>query len=98
MDKVLFERLIESAKQMVAIEKGGLEVLAHRIYMHKIPNAKAIRTQLHLKQAEFAHLLGVSPNLVQSWEIGRRTPNGAARKLLAAIEQQPSLIAFLQSL
>ncbi|MDD2156621.1 NadS family protein [Glaesserella parasuis] len=98
MEKELFERLMESAREMVAIEKGEIEVPPHRIHIHKIPNVKAIRTQHQMKQAESASLLGVSQNLVQSWEIGRRTPNGAARKLLAIIEQQPELIPVLQGL
>jgi len=98
MEKRLFERLVQGLEEMVAIEKGEVEVSSHRIHVHKIPNTKAIRTQHHLKQAEFALLLGVSTNLVQSWEIGRRVPNGAARKLLAIIEQQPNLVPLLQSL
>lgn len=98
MEKELFEQLIASAREMVAIEKGEVQVPPHRIHTYKIPNVKAIRAQHRMKQAEFALLLGVSQNLVQSWEIGRRTPNGAARKLLAIIEQQPNLVPVLQNL
>ncbi len=98
MEKKLFDRLIQGLEEMVAIEKGEIEVPPHRIHIHKIPNVKAIRTQHQMKQAEFASLLGVSQNLVQSWEIGRRTPNGATRKLLAIIEQQPNLVPVLQNL
>ncbi|EQA14198.1 NadS family protein [Glaesserella parasuis] len=98
MEKKLFDRLIQGLEEMVAIEKGEIEVPPHRIHIHKIPNVKAIRTLHQMKQAEFASLLGVSQNLVQSWEIGRRTPNGAARKLLAIIEQQPNLVPVLQNL
>lgn len=98
MDKKLFERLVQGLEEMVAIEKGEVEVPPHRIHTYKIPNVKAIRAQHRMKQTEFALLLGVSPNLVQSWEIGRRIPNGAARKLLAIIEQQPNLVPVLQGL
>lgn len=61
MEKKLFERLMESAREMVAIEKGEIEVPPHRIHIHKIPNVKAIRTQHQMKQAEFASLFRRKP-------------------------------------
>lgn len=98
MDKELFERLINSAEQMVAIEKGELEVYPENIHRFRIPNTKKIRTDSHLKQDEFAKALGVSKSLVQSWETQRRIPNGSSLKLLFLLEKQPSLIDELRAL
>lgn len=98
MDKKLFERLIKSAEQMVAIEKGELEVPPENIHRFRIPNTKKIRADSHLKQEEFAQALGVSKSLVQSWETQRRIPNGSSLKLLFLLEKQPDLINELRAL
>ncbi|MDG6234593.1 hypothetical protein [Glaesserella parasuis] len=50
MEKELFERLMESAREMVAIEKGEIEVPPHRIHIHKIPKTKVSRTKISLKK------------------------------------------------
>lgn len=97
MEKDLFERLLKSAEQMVAIEKGELEVPAENIRTFKIPDVKTIRSGTRLKQAEFAEALGVSTALVQSWETRRRVPNGSSRKLLLILEKHPGLIQELQA-
>lgn len=98
MEKELFERLVKSAEQMVAIEKGELKVSSDSITTFKLPDVKKIRAQTQLKQNEFASLLGVSTALVQSWESARRTPNGPALKLLAMLERQPQLFETLKSI
>lgn len=98
MDKALFNRLVTGPEQMVAIEKGELQVPPENIYAFRIPNVKDIRRTTRLKQDEFAKALGVSTSLVQSWETQRRVPNGACRKLLLMLEKQPGLITELQAL
>ncbi len=50
MEKELFERLMESAREMVAIEKGEIEVPPHRIHRHKIPKPKVSRTKISLEK------------------------------------------------
>lgn len=98
MEKALFERLIKSAEQMVAIEKGELSVPTENIHTFEVPNVKALRTEFNLKQNEFAQLLGVSKALVQSWELNRRVPNGSSLKLLKMLEKQPNLVHTLQAI
>ncbi|WP_164550728.1 hypothetical protein [Avibacterium volantium] len=55
MKKQIFDRLIKSAEQMVAIEKGKMIPLANSITTFHIPNIKKIRanTQLKQKRPEF---------------------------------------------
>jgi putative transcriptional regulator len=50
----------------------------------------AIRQKLHVSQAVFAELLGISTVLAQSWEQGRRIPHATARRLLDEINRDPS--------
>lgn len=40
------------------------------------PVRKAIREAVHVSQSEIARALGVSPQAVQMWEAGARTPRG----------------------
>ncbi|OBX11585.1 NadS family protein [Gallibacterium genomosp. 3] len=98
MDKNLFDRLIKSAEQMVAIEKGELQPAPNTVTKFRIPDVKKKRANTHLKQNEFAELLGVSTALVQSWETSRRVPNGPALKLLYIIENQPKILETLKAI
>ena len=50
----------------------------------------ALRKSLNVSQALFAHLLGVSPVLVKSWEGGVRRPSPMARRLFDTIRANPA--------
>jgi putative transcriptional regulator len=50
----------------------------------------ALRDRLGISQGLFAKLLGVSRKLVEAWEAGSRTPSAMARRLLGAIDRDPS--------
>jgi putative transcriptional regulator len=52
---------------------------------------KKIRAELGVTQGTFATVVGVSRKTVEAWETGRYTPDGAARRLLSIIEQDPKL-------
>lgn len=94
MDDKLFADLLASTEEAVAIEQGRRPAAALREY--ELPDVKALRSRLHLKQDELACALGVSKSLVQSWEQNRRFPDGAPLKLLRLLEKQPALLQELQ--
>ena len=96
MEDNLFNDLIASAEEMVAIESGDVQAGITREYQR--PDSKQIRKNLHLKQDEFAAAIGVSTSLVQSWEQQRRYPDGASLKLLRLLEVKPEIITQLQSI
>ncbi len=75
--------------------KAGRVALRTRKLAQPAP-AQKIRAQLHLSQAEFASLMGVSPRTVQDWEQGRRKPSGPAEALLRIAEQHPEVFAHLE--
>jgi putative transcriptional regulator len=58
----------------------------------QVPDVSAIRTKTRLSQSQFAELLGVSVRTLQDWEQGRRSPSGAARKLLLVVEKNPQAV------
>lgn len=68
---------------MAAARAAALE----GIPAHGVANidAKAVRARTGLTQDEFARRFGLSPDALQNWEAGRRTPDAAARVLLAVI-------------
>lgn len=96
MDKQLFNDLLNATQEMVNIEQGKQTATIMREYDR--PNTKAIRTQLGLKQDEFAKAIGVSTSLVQSWEQNRRYPDGAPLKILRLLEKKPEYISELQAI
>lgn len=98
MEKKLFEDLANSMAEMVAIEKGEFVPAPENIHRRVLPDVKAIRKTAGMKQAEFADAMGLSVDLVRSWEQQRRIPSGLALKILCLIEQQPGIISSLKSI
>ena len=79
--------------QEVKAHKASMKVLrTHRLKKPAPP--QLIRSKLHLSQAAFAGLMGVSLRTVQDWEQGRRKPSGPAEALLRIAEQKPEV--FMQ--
>lgn len=50
---------------------------------------RAVRAKLRFSQRIFAAALNVSPQTVQAWEQGVRSPSGPTLRLLEIAEQQP---------
>jgi len=98
MDKALFADLVTSLEEMVAIEKGQIVPAPENIHRHSLPDVKAIRKNAGMKQAEFADAIGLSVDLVRSWEQQRRVPSGIALKLLFLLEKQPEIINTLRTI
>jgi putative transcriptional regulator len=90
MEKELFEELLGSAREAVAISKG--ELAASRVFRVEPVDVVATREGLKMTQLEFAALIGVSQRTLQSWEQGRRAPSGAAAMLLRVASYRPQAI------
>jgi putative transcriptional regulator len=94
--KDLFDQLVESVKEMKAIQAGQRKparVTRQEDLMHRgTPNVAALRGHFQLSQAKFAALLGISVDTLQNWEQGRRQPEGPARVLLRVAEAHPEAL------
>jgi len=91
MKKELFEELLESVKQAVAIERG--EIKPSRTFVANRKNeVTAVRAKLGLSQNRFAALLGISSSTLKNWEQGRRRPTGAAKVLLKVAKRHPKIV------
>lgn len=87
MDKQLFKRLQESMEQMNEIVSG--ERTPSREFVVSAIQVKEIRKKTGLTQAKFCDLIDVNLGTLRNWEQGRREPNGPARALLRAIQNDP---------
>jgi putative transcriptional regulator len=85
-----FDRLVTSIKQAGAIRRGRLK--PSRVTEFHPADVRAIRAKLDKSQAEFALMIGVSVATLQSWEQGRRQPDGPARALLRVAARSPKAV------
>lgn len=91
MDKQLFDDIVASLNEAVAITKG--EIAPSRVFTYEMPNVKEIRAKTGLSQTEFAKKLHISFKTLQNWEQGRRKPTGPAITLMRLLDKDPNLLA-----
>jgi putative transcriptional regulator len=58
---------------------------------------KQIRQSTGLSQVMFAGSLGVSPKTIEAWENGRNKPEGASRRLLEIVRDDPNFLVRFQA-
>ena len=56
-------------------------------------DVRAIRYKLGQSQSEFATMIGVTLPMLQSWEEGKRVPDGPALALLRVAAKNPKIVA-----
>ena len=78
--------LIASLEEAVAHARGGTAARVHAI---EVPDARAIREQLHMSQTEFASAYGIPLPTLKGWEQGRRQPDATAAAYLSVIARMP---------
>jgi len=57
---------------------------------------KRIRQKTGMSQAMFASSIGVSTKTVEAWENGRNKPEGASRRMLEIIRDEPEFVNRFQ--
>lgn len=87
MENNLFDRLVESMTQMDEIHRG--ERQPSREFHIDAVQVKKIRQATGMSQATFAKRIDVAVGTLRNWEQGRREPEGPARALLRAINNDP---------
>ena len=91
MKKELLAELKQSLREANLIKRGQLK--PGRVF-HLNPQSSIVRVRgkLGLSQPKFAATLGISPDTLQNWEQGRRTPTGPARVLLKIAARHPEVL------
>ena len=96
MRKDLFDQLVESVKEMKAIQAGRLKpsrvTRAAELLRAGTPDVAALRARFKLSQSKFAALLGISVDTLQNWEQHRRHPEGPAKVLLRVAAAHPEAL------
>jgi putative transcriptional regulator len=90
MENDMFEELVESVREGMAIMRG--EKKPSRSFHFEPNDVQTIRRKFGFSQSEFASLMGISINTLQNWEQGRRKPTGSAKILLRIAEKNPEVL------
>lgn len=91
MKQELFEELKQSLREANLIKRGKLKP-KRRFQVNPESNLVRVRARLGLSQSKFAAILGISPDTLQNWEQGRRTPSGPAKVLLKIAARHPEVL------
>ena len=91
MKKEMFDELKQSLREASLIKRGQLKP-GRRFRVNPKSNIVRVRGELGLSQTKFAAILGISPDTLQNWEQGRRTPTGPAKVLLKIAEKHPEVL------
>jgi putative transcriptional regulator len=86
----LFEELMESVRQAIAIRRGEME--PSRVFDPDDIDVAALRERFGLSQPRFAAMLGISVGTLRNWEQGRRRPDGPAQVLLRVADRNPEVV------
>lgn len=63
-----------------------------RVHVPENVDVKQIRDRLHMTQARFSEIFGLSLDAIKHWEGGRRQPEVAARAYLTVIAREPEAV------
>jgi putative transcriptional regulator len=85
-------RILEGAKQALAIAKGELDAATYVVHIPDEIDVKAMRRRLGLSQTAFAKRYGFNPARIRDWEQGRSSPDGAVRAYLLVIQKEPEAV------
>jgi putative transcriptional regulator len=97
----VYESIIQGLTEAVDYQHGKIharktKLTINPVYIFNNNEIKQIRQRTGLSQAVFAGLLGVSPKTVEAWEHGRNRPEGAARRLLEIVRDDPGFLRRFQ--
>jgi len=90
------QELIEAMQELIDYSENKIDLRITRLNISpvcdtiSVEEIKAIRKKLGMSQSVFALVLGVSKRTVESWEVGRYTPDGAARRLISILQSDPA--------
>ena len=97
----VYESIIQGLTEAAEYQQGKIKARKTRLTIKPVTvyskdDIKRIRQKTGLSQVMFASSLGVSPKTVEAWENGRNKPEGASRRLLEIIRDDPGFIKRFQ--
>jgi len=98
----VYESIMQGLNEAVEYQHGKTKARKTTLTIKPVANfenddIKRIRQKTGLSQVMFAGSLGVSPKTVEAWENGRNKPEGASRRLLEIVRDDPAFIKRFQA-
>jgi putative transcriptional regulator len=96
-NEIRFQALTASLEEAIAFHRGKATLKTNAWRLRPAPkftrrDIRRLRRKLRISQGVLAAALNVSMATVQSWEQGRRQPEGAAERLLEVLAKTPQAI------
>ena len=90
----VYESIMQGLTEAVDYQQGKIPARKIRMSIKPVDtfnndDIKQIRQKTGLSQVMFAGSLGVSPKTIEAWENGRNKPEGASRRLLEIVRDDP---------
>ena len=97
----IYESIIKGLSEAVDYQQGKVSARKTKLIIKPVDtfsndDIKLIRKRTGLSQVMFAGSMGVSPKTVEAWENGRNMPDGASRRLLEIVRDDPGFIKRFQ--
>ena len=98
----VYESIMQGLTEAVDYQQGKIRARKTRLTIKPVADysnddIKRIRQKTGLSQVMFAGSLGVSPKTVEAWENGRNKPEGASRRLLEIVRDDPGFLKRFQA-
>ena len=98
----VYESIIQGLAEAVDYQEGKIKTRKIHLTIKPVDtfnndDIKRIRQKTGLSQVMFAGSLGISPQTVEAWENGRNKPEGASRRLLEIVRDDPCFIMRFQT-
>jgi len=93
----VYESIMQGLTEAVDYQQGKITARKTKLTIKPVTSfntddIKRIRKKTGLSQVMFAGSLGVSPKTVEAWENGRNKPEGASRRLLEIVRDDPGFL------
>jgi len=98
----VYESIMQGLTEAVSYQQGRISARKTKLTIKPVgtfntDDIKQIRQRTGLSQVMFAGSLGVSPKTVEAWENGRNKPEGASRRLLEIVRDDPCFLKRFQA-
>jgi len=98
----VYESIMQGLTEAVVYKQGRINARKTKLTIKPVgtfntDDIKQIRQRTGLSQVMFASSLGVSPKTVEAWENGRNKPEGASRRLLEIVRDDPCFLKRFQA-
>ena len=90
-----YNEILQGLQEAIDYESGKpVEAVVHKLTVADVPEftseeIRRIRMNANMTQSVFASCIGVTKKAVEAWEGGRSRPDGAARRTLGLMNNNP---------